>query len=172
MRTIFKRQTVAVLFLAFGMATISSAQPSAKVPPKELVQFINDATRRGVTESKIKQQAVAIGWSAAMVDEAIANAKANLTADPGSQAVAPAKPGAPFFEVPSTASSSLLNSSTSEAGATPAGAACFGPRNVIHLSDWFGGRFADHCLEGSGGFRAERGCPAGRTDYCAIDQGS
>lgn len=74
--------SVAVLLLGFGLATISAVQQSAQAPAKELVQFINDAKRRGVKEDKIKQQAVAVGWPAAAVDEAIANQKDQKASPP------------------------------------------------------------------------------------------
>jgi len=128
-RTVLQRQIVVVFLLTFGIATISSAQQSDKAPPKELVQFINDATRRGVNEGKIKQQAVAIGWSSAMVDEAIAHARsakaASTATDPASGTNNTLNPSAPSFEVPSTAPESLLNES-SNAGARP-GTTAAGP---------------------------------------------
>jgi len=55
-----------------GAVTIPSAAQTDQAPPKELVQYIRDAKRRGVAETKIKTQAVAVGWSAALVDDAVA----------------------------------------------------------------------------------------------------
>lgn len=40
--------------------------------PKELLQYVQDAKQRGVTESKIREQARSLGWSVATVNKAIA----------------------------------------------------------------------------------------------------
>jgi polysaccharide export outer membrane protein len=43
--------------------------------PKELVQYIRESKKRGETDDKIKSQAVAAGWPAIAVDQAIAYGK-------------------------------------------------------------------------------------------------
>lgn len=48
------------------------AAASEKVPPKELLQYIHESRRMGVAEDRIKKQAVAVGWTEAAIDEAIA----------------------------------------------------------------------------------------------------
>ena len=68
---------VVVLLLIPGIAVISLAAQADSGPPKELVQYIRDAKRRGVAEPRIKQQALAIGWSASAIDDAIAFAKSS-----------------------------------------------------------------------------------------------
>jgi polysaccharide biosynthesis/export protein len=95
MRTVLQLQSAAVLLMALGTAMISGAQQADKAPPKDLIQFINEAKRRGVKEEKIKKQAVAIGWPAAKVDEAIAyqkSGKASGSTDVPEAAVAPKRP--------------------------------------------------------------------------------
>jgi len=51
---------------------ICAAQPAETSPPKELLQYVHEAAKGGVKDDKIKQQAVQSGWSAAVVDQAIA----------------------------------------------------------------------------------------------------
>jgi polysaccharide export outer membrane protein len=99
MRTANLQRVARLLLLAPGMAMISSAAQSEKAPPKELVQYIREAKGRGASEARIRQQAVAAGWAAATVEEALAfetreksaPAETSLTAAAQSQA-APAKP--------------------------------------------------------------------------------
>jgi polysaccharide export outer membrane protein len=56
-----------------GPASAQTAvQREGKVPPSELLQYIRNAKQQGVADSRIRQQARAIGWPAAVVDEAIA----------------------------------------------------------------------------------------------------
>ncbi len=84
-RTAFDIKIVVVAFLlTLGIAVVSGASQSEPTPSKELVQYIRDAKKRGVTEAKIKTQAVTVGWSAAAVDEALAFEKSGkpLPADP------------------------------------------------------------------------------------------
>lgn len=85
-----------MLLVAAEIGMISAAQKTTdQVPPNELVLYIREAKRRGVDEAKIKQQAVAIGWSGPVVEAALAyekdgkglpannvSAKADATADP------------------------------------------------------------------------------------------
>jgi polysaccharide export outer membrane protein len=61
--------------MALGLSAIASAQQPDKAPPKELVDFIADAKKRGVDDDRIKRQALAVGWSADSVDQAIAYQK-------------------------------------------------------------------------------------------------
>jgi polysaccharide biosynthesis/export protein len=98
------KTAAAVLVVAFGIGVISSAAQSTPAP-KELVQYVQDARQRGVTDTRIRQQAIAIGWAAAAVDEALAEgnkasaAKARLpepaaSATPSASSTQPAPDGA------------------------------------------------------------------------------
>ena len=72
----FQLKTAAVgLFLVLGSLEISRAADNGQIPSKELVQYIHEARRRGVAETKIKKQALAVGWPEASIDEAIAYEK-------------------------------------------------------------------------------------------------
>lgn len=75
-RTAFQRKSAAAIILvALGIAMTSSAAPVDQQPSPELLQYIRDAKGRGVTEARIKQQAVAIGWPVKQVDEALSYEK-------------------------------------------------------------------------------------------------
>jgi len=74
-RTEFWYRATAVLLAAMGSLIISYAAWLDDNPPKELLQYVQEAKRQGVGEAKIKQQAQAVGWTAAMVDKAIARAR-------------------------------------------------------------------------------------------------
>jgi polysaccharide export outer membrane protein len=76
-RTVQLKFVAVVLLLIPGIAVVSLAAQADLGPPKELVQFIRDAKRRGVAEPRIKQQALAVGWSASAIDDAIASAKSS-----------------------------------------------------------------------------------------------
>ena len=65
------KSAAAVLLMVTAIATIAGALQTDQAPPKELVLYVRDAKRRGVSEARIKQQAVTLGWSAAVVDAAI-----------------------------------------------------------------------------------------------------
>jgi polysaccharide export outer membrane protein len=68
---------IVAALLLMALAVISNAAQTQKVPPKELIQYIRDARQRGVNEARIKREAVAVGWDASAVDEAIASVKTN-----------------------------------------------------------------------------------------------
>jgi polysaccharide export outer membrane protein len=91
MRSAFQfKCAAAVLFAVLGFGAISSAaQPTL---PKELVQYIRDAKKGGITDARIRQQAIAIGWSSAVVDQALAseNKTAAATTAGSKSAAAPA----------------------------------------------------------------------------------
>jgi polysaccharide export outer membrane protein len=73
--TVFQLKIAVGLFLVLGIVDISRAADNSQTPPKELVQYIHEARRRGAAEIKIKKQALAIGWPEAVVDKAIAYEK-------------------------------------------------------------------------------------------------
>jgi len=80
--------------MALDLAMISSPAQTNTAPPPELVKYIRDTRQRGVTDAKIKSQAIAVGWSAAAVDEAMAyeqNAKAAQPTVSVAEAAAPSK---------------------------------------------------------------------------------
>lgn len=66
------KSAAAAALLALGIAMISSAAQAEKSPPAELVQYIRETKRHGLSDAKIKSQAIAVGWPAATVDEALA----------------------------------------------------------------------------------------------------
>jgi polysaccharide export outer membrane protein len=70
MRVLNIRSAGAVLLFMLGMATALAAQTD-QAPARELVQYIQNARKQGLAESKIRKQAAAIGWSEAAVNEAI-----------------------------------------------------------------------------------------------------
>jgi polysaccharide export outer membrane protein len=73
--------------MAFGIASISSAAEPAKAPADELLQYIRKARESGATEARIKQQAITVGWPAAVVDEALAYEKIGKASQPAPTAV-------------------------------------------------------------------------------------
>jgi polysaccharide export outer membrane protein len=81
------------VLLALGMALIPGSAQTANAPPPELLQYIRETKRQGYADAKIKSQAVAVGWPAAAVD----NALTYLRNEESSQAAAPAAggPGTP-----------------------------------------------------------------------------
>jgi polysaccharide export outer membrane protein len=90
------------LLTLVGICGVSAVAQTEQPPAKELLQYIREAKRRGVLEAKIKQQAVAVGWSAAVVDEAMAYEKSGNAAKPMPPASVTAAPQTPPSE--STAS--------------------------------------------------------------------
>lgn len=60
-----------LLVLLVLMSGLGLAQDKAL--PKELVQYVRDARKAGLNDNQIQQNAVKVGWPAAVVSEAIAN---------------------------------------------------------------------------------------------------
>ena len=94
--------------MAIGIAMSGVGARAEKLPPKELVQYIQNAKRRGMNESQIKREALASGWAASVVDKAMAYTKkgnASLSAAPSADAGAPGRTQSPaaVFEMPSGA---------------------------------------------------------------------
>ena len=126
MKTVFRAKSVLnPLVIALGVTICGTAQNG--IPPKELVQYIEDATRRGVNEAKVKREAVAVGWSASLVDAALGYARKPRTGnsanpDAARAAVtnsAPKAAGARAAQ-PSSASSSALLKAQPALSAVPA----------------------------------------------------
>jgi polysaccharide biosynthesis/export protein len=89
------RSAAAVWLIMAGITAVSPAQQAGNTPPKELLQYIQEAKRTGVKEDKIKQQAMLVGWPAGMVDQAIAFDKSGKALPPAAEAdgtPTPAKP--------------------------------------------------------------------------------
>ena len=70
-RSVLQLEYSWVILLLLGIAAVLPAAQSDAALPKELIQYVHDARKRGVSESKIRKQAVAIGWTAPVVDAAI-----------------------------------------------------------------------------------------------------
>jgi polysaccharide export outer membrane protein len=102
-RVALQFKTAAVVLLAMlGIAMISPAAQTDQPPlPKELVQYIREAKQRGEEADKLKRQAVAAGWSATDVDQAIAKDKTVKSAEP------PAPPTVAAPQAPPSAPSPL-----------------------------------------------------------------
>ncbi len=54
-------------------------------PPKELIQYVQDAQKAGLNPFKIQENAVNAGWPAALVTEAIAQVRATEKSKPGDE---------------------------------------------------------------------------------------
>jgi polysaccharide biosynthesis/export protein len=71
---VFQHRILRPGFLAIVLAIANPfpfiAQTAAD-PPKELLLYVRDAMRRGVEVAKIRQEAQTVGWSAAVIDEAM-----------------------------------------------------------------------------------------------------
>lgn len=66
----------AAVIVLVSLGTRSAiSQASEAAAPKELLQYVRQAQAQGVTEAKIKKQAEAVGWPAALVDAAIVSVK-------------------------------------------------------------------------------------------------
>jgi len=86
-----RKFAVAALALALVTGTILTAA-GGDTPPKELVQYILEARRLGLKDPMIVQNAVAVGWPAAIVDNAIEYVKSGPKA---TEAVPPAADSGP-----------------------------------------------------------------------------
>ncbi|MGO9259872.1 MAG: polysaccharide biosynthesis/export family protein [Bryobacteraceae bacterium] len=80
------------MLLALGIGIISSAAQTDQTPPAELVQYIRETKRHGFADAKIKSQAVAVGWPAPIVDEALAYVRNEKPAQPTAPAAKAAGP--------------------------------------------------------------------------------
>jgi polysaccharide biosynthesis/export protein len=61
----------AVSFLIMAACASLNGQQDRKTPPKELVQYIRDASRLGLKDAQIQQNAVSAGWSAEVITASI-----------------------------------------------------------------------------------------------------
>jgi polysaccharide biosynthesis/export protein len=73
MRTDFRyKQASLAMWIGFGIAIGSGAAQTDTTPPQELIRYIRETKSQGFADAKIKNQAMAVGWPAAKVDEALA----------------------------------------------------------------------------------------------------
>lgn len=72
-----KAENAAALFGRFGLSLILTAGLAlhAAAPSKELLDYVREASRLGLADKEIQENAVKAGWPAATVAEAIKNAK-------------------------------------------------------------------------------------------------
>jgi len=64
-----------------------------EAPPKELVQYVQDAGKLGLSDSQIRQNALKAGWAADAIANAIASAhESSVEREPKKQSSAPANP--------------------------------------------------------------------------------
>lgn len=103
------KSLIAVLLMILGIAMISQAtQTDQEALPRELVQYVRDAKKRGETEDKIKHQAVTIGWPAATVDQALVYYKSGKSVEPATPpTVVDAAPQTPPAQLIPAASAAL-----------------------------------------------------------------
>lgn len=94
-----------VLLLILGAAVFCRAAQGDQSPPKELIQYVREARRRGVSEAKIQEQAAAVGWSKKDVEQAIAYEKSGKPLPespmtPGATVATPEPAPLASFEMP------------------------------------------------------------------------
>jgi polysaccharide export outer membrane protein len=65
-----------VWVIALNCLLLSVPGQAQEAPPTELINYVRQAERSGLSESSIKQNAVAVGWTASIVDNAIATVRA------------------------------------------------------------------------------------------------
>jgi len=86
------KPATALILIALGIGIIPSAAQSDKAPPPELLQYIRETKSHGFADAKIKSQAVAVGWPAATVDEALAYLRNEKASPPAVRAAKTAAP--------------------------------------------------------------------------------
>ena len=91
----------AVLVLTSVLGSVPVLRADEKAAAKELVNYIVDARRQGVADPAIRKNAVAAGWPAESVDDAIANGTKPQPADgPEHPAVLPPAATSPLPPAP------------------------------------------------------------------------
>jgi len=122
MGTTLQYRSAAVLLTLIGSLIFSCAAGANDNPPKELVQYVRAAIRAGVEEGKIRAQARDIGWSADMVDWAIAREaemrRSNRDDKPAPSVVTPNMPPPASSSVPPRAAVAIAGN----AGGVPGSA--------------------------------------------------
>jgi polysaccharide biosynthesis/export protein len=131
--------------LALGLSPGTSASYAAEVaktPPKDLVQYIRDASRLGLKDADIEQNALKAGWPAPTVKDAIAYAKGASAAvsDPVANTAVPASQP-PVEASPAGATSTPAPAAVPETRDTPVRPALpdeyrIGAGDVLQVSVW------------------------------------
>jgi polysaccharide export outer membrane protein len=110
-----------------------------------LIQHVRDAKRQGVAEAKIKRQAVAVGWPAEVVDQAIAYAKSGKESSPSPRpavesptpSLAPDPlPAAPPPATSAAAPNPAIDPGGSAANRRSADDYQIGSGDTLHISVW------------------------------------
>jgi len=81
----------AALLLTVWFPVICQAAQADQAPPAELIQYVHEARLKGESEAKVRQQAVALGWPEAVVEQAFAYDKSGKPIP--QRPVEPATPG-------------------------------------------------------------------------------
>src|SRR5215203_1813722 len=89
--TTFKIRAVG-LMLVVGCSTTMYSEQQRPSPPKELIQYIQDARGLGLSETQIHANAVRAGWPVAVVDQSIAQVR-NSTSVESSTPTTPTSAG-------------------------------------------------------------------------------
>jgi polysaccharide export outer membrane protein len=136
----FSSEVMVLLLLGIGAPVFGAEEQS---PPKELVQYIRQAKGQGVADAKIRQQALAVGWPAALVDTAIASEKDAKGPKPGDPAGVEAKfeaPAAPIVDLQAAAPPAPAPPALVAGNAVPSPAAAddyqIGAGDTLQVSVW------------------------------------
>lgn len=110
------------------------AEQARKAPAKELIQYVQDAARLGLTSSQIEQNAIKAGWPAGHVKDALANLP-DAQANP---APAAAADSAPPSSAPRPATAAPAEATASPAEISPASPDEYhiGAGDVLQISVW------------------------------------
>jgi polysaccharide export outer membrane protein len=85
----------AATLAVIGCIVASAAGQDSRKPPKELVQYVRDAARLGLSPGQIRQNATTAGWPVAVVESALAAVSGGeSTAPEATEAAAPVTEGA------------------------------------------------------------------------------
>jgi polysaccharide biosynthesis/export protein len=81
----------AIQVVIFSAVCLFGQAPADNAPPKELLQYIRDAKKAGLSSSEIQQNATNAGWPAATVTDALTYLNGADNAKPHADAAAPAE---------------------------------------------------------------------------------
>jgi len=101
-KPVFDRST-AILLATLGSLLIFQAAQADEIPPKQLVEYVQNAKKHGATDLKIRQQARDLGWAAAMVEKAIAQEGGKVSPPSRPAIIASARPESADSPAPSEA---------------------------------------------------------------------
>jgi polysaccharide biosynthesis/export protein len=140
MRFVFGIASLA-LVLSYCDGRLYAADPG-KAPPKDLVQYIRDASRLGLKDAEIEQNALKAGWPVAIVKEAITHVRTAAETVPPPQVTAPTESQPAGGSTPdATAASSAATPSSAEPQEVPGAQSLpdeyrIGAGDVLHVSVW------------------------------------